>query len=73
MVSFCTAVVAIVLIGAVSEMYRARLKSGAELAGKKVEGLDERMARLENRMANIETLLLEKDRMRPFKELEKES
>lgn len=63
---FWLAVVLIVIIGAVSEMYRAKLKSGAEKSRKMFEELQERMAKLEGRTANIESIILERENQQKF-------
>ena len=71
-VNFWTAVVIMVALGVLSEMYRARLKKGAEKSGKLFEDVSDRMARIEERMADLETIVLEKERGRPYRELERE-
>ena len=57
-----TGIVLIVLIGAISEMYRARLKNSSKETEKLYEEIVNRMARLEERMANVETILFEKEK-----------
>jgi len=57
-----TGIVLIVLIGAVSEMYRARLKNSAKATEKLYGEIVNRMSRLEERMANVETILFEKEK-----------
>ena len=70
--SFWTAIVIIVAIGTLSEMYRARFKANAEKSEEFFRNFAQRMARLEDRMANIETIVLEKERTRKFSDLEKD-
>ena len=71
---FWAAVVLIIAVGVISEMYQARLKASSlsrkqsELA----EGLAERMRRIEERMANLETLVLEHEKGRKFDALTRE-
>ncbi|MBN2659081.1 MAG: hypothetical protein JXR86_18645 [Spirochaetales bacterium] len=55
-------IVLVVLIGAVSEMYRAKLKNNNKEADKLRDEMAERMSRLEERMANVETILFEKEK-----------
>jgi predicted kinase len=59
----------IVSIGILSEMYQARLKSRAGHADDLFQQISERMARVEERMANIETIVLEKEREKRFDSL----
>ncbi len=66
---FWTAVVIIVAIGAFSEVYRARLKTGSKTVERHLEQLTQRMARIEERMANLETIVLEKEKERKFEGL----
>lgn len=55
-------IVLVVLIGAISEMYRAKLKNNNKEADKLRDEMAERMSRLEERMANVETILFEKEK-----------
>jgi hypothetical protein len=71
-VSFWTAIVVIVALGMLSEMYRARLKKGSEKSEKLFDEIAGRMARIEERMTDLETIVLEKERARPYRELERE-
>ncbi len=66
---FWTAVVIIVAIGTFAEVYRARLKAGSKEVEKLLENQVERMARIEERMANLETIVLEKEKERKFEDL----
>ena len=67
--SFWTAIVIIVAIGTVSEIYRSRLKANAGKAEESYKKLTQRMVSLEERMANLETIVLEKEKSRKFSEL----
>lgn len=64
--SFWTAIVVIVAIGAISEIYRSRLKTGSKEIEKFLEQLTQRVTRIEERMANMETIVLEKEKERKF-------
>ena len=68
---FWTAIVIIVAIGVVSEMYGMRLKTAAKKAGHQeaIEALTDRITRLESRMANIESLVIEQEKYKAFDEL----
>jgi hypothetical protein len=67
--SFWTAIVIIVAIGSFAEIYRARLKAGTKDIEKLLEEQMKRMARVEERMANLETIVLEKDKEKRFERL----
>ncbi|MGD8286786.1 MAG: hypothetical protein PVG08_21895 [Desulfobacterales bacterium] len=67
--SFWTAIVIIVAIGTLSEIYRSRLKANAVKTEESYQKLVQRMAGLEERMANVETIVLEKEKSRKFSEL----
>lgn len=62
-------IVLVVLIGAISEMYRAKLKNNNKEAEKLREEMAERMSRLEERMANVETILFEKEKTERYNNL----
>ena len=66
---FWTAVVIIVAIGAVSEMYRARVKSSTKASEEAYKEVIERLTKVEERMANLETILFEKDKARRYEDL----
>lgn len=66
-----TAVVIIVAIGAVSEIYRSRISGKIKESEKFSETLLQRIARLEDRMANLETIVLEKEKSKRFSDLGK--
>ncbi len=59
--SFWTAVVAIVALGVISEMYRSRLKTSSEENEKTAKALEQRMTEIEKRMANLETIVLKRE------------
>ena len=67
--SFWTAVVLIVAIGAVSAVYRARIKAGSDKFEELIDSLSERVDRMEERMANLETIILEKEKAGKFENL----
>ena len=67
--SFWTAIVIIVAIGTLSEVYRARLKASSNKTEASMKNQDQRMARLEERLANLETIVLERARAEKFAEL----
>jgi len=67
--SFWTAIVIIVAIGTLSEIYRSRLKANAVKTEESYQKLVQRMVSLEERMANVETIVLEKEKSRKFSEL----
>ena len=66
---FWTAVVIIVGIGAISEIYRARLKASSERPEKIFQQFGDRSTRLEERMANIEAIVLEQEKEKKFHDL----
>ena len=61
-----SAIVIIVAIGTLSEVYRARLKSQASKTDVEFDKLAERMTRLETRMANLETIVLDREKAERF-------
>ena len=67
--SFWTAVVIIVAIGTLSEIYRSRLKANAAKTEESYQKLIQRMVGLEERMANLETIVLEKEKISKFSDL----
>ena len=67
--SFWTAVVIIVAIGTLSEIYRSRLKANAAKTEESYQKLIQRMVSLEERMANLETIVLEKEKISKFSDL----
>ena len=67
--SFWTAIVIIVAIGTLSEIYRARLKANAVKTEASYQKISQRMVSLEERMANLETIVLEKEKISKFSDL----
>jgi hypothetical protein len=55
-----------VAIGTISEVYRAKLKANASESEKIFEKMAQRVGRLEERMANLETIVLEKEKAKRF-------
>jgi len=68
--SFWTAIVIIVAIGVLSEMYKIRLKTSLKESEGYFKNLSQCTARLEERMAHIETIILDKDRQKDFRDLD---
>ena len=64
-----TAIVIIVAIGTLSEIYRTRLKASANKTEESFKNHAQRLARLEDRIANLEAIVLEKERTKKFSEL----
>jgi hypothetical protein len=64
-----TAVVLIVAIGTFGGLYRARLKANAKIADEEFVDLSQRVSRLEDRIANLETIVLEKEKSKQFSDL----
>ena len=56
-------------IGILGEMYKHRITANAKDSVRLFEDLSKRMARQEERMANIETIVLEKEKERRFSDL----
>ena len=67
--SFWTAAVIIVAIGALSKIFTARLKATADKSEASTEGLAQRVTRLENRIGNLETIVVDEERTRKFSAL----
>ena len=67
-----TMIVLIVAIGTFSEIYRHRISVNVKESKKFFDEFSNRMARLEERMANIETIVLEKAREKRFSDLDKD-
>jgi hypothetical protein len=65
-------VVIIVAIGAFSEVYRARLKGVSKKSEELMTDFSQRLTRLESRMANLETIVLDKERTKQFSALDAE-
>jgi hypothetical protein len=67
--SFWTAAVIIVAIGAMSQIFKARLKATVDKSEASLKNLTQRVARLEDRIGNLETIVVEKERVQRFSEL----
>ncbi len=69
--SFWTAIVIIVAIGVGSEMYKARVKHAARspINNRLFELQSQRVERIEKRINNLETLILEQEKLRKFDNL----
>ena len=61
--SFWTAVVIIVAIGALSQIFKTRLKATVDKSEASVKNLAQRVAHLEDRICNLETIVVEKERI----------
>ncbi len=66
--SFWTMIAVVVALGVVSEMYRARLKANQKMQNHTAdfEQLAQSLQKLEERMANLETIVLEGEKHRRF-------
>jgi hypothetical protein len=64
-----TMIVLIVAIGTFSELYRHRISANVKESKKLFDSISKRVARLEERMANLETIVLEKSREKQFSDL----
>ncbi len=67
--SFWTAVVIIVAISALSQIFRTRLKATEEKSEASTNNLVQRVTRLEDRIANLETIVVDKERAEKFSAL----
>ncbi len=67
--SFWTAAVIIVAITTFGTLYRAHIKANAHQTGENTEALLQRIERLEERIANLETIVLEKEKAKQFSDL----
>ena len=67
--SFWTAAVIIVAMGALSKIFIARLKATEDKSEASAEDLAQRVARLEDRIANLETIVVDKERTQKFSAL----
>jgi len=68
--SFWSAVVLIVAIVTIGEIYRVRFGTGLKAFSKPIENINNRINRLEERMANLETIVLEKEKEYRFNGLD---
>jgi hypothetical protein len=69
-IPFWIAMVCMVAIGTISEVYRAKIKASASESEKIFEKMSQRVGRLEERMANLETIVLEKEKAKRFSGIE---
>jgi len=67
--SFWTAAVIIVAIVTFGGVYRSRMKADTKITDEGFQNLLGRIDRLEERMANMETLVLEKEKAKQFSDL----
>ena len=67
--SFWTAAVIIVAIVTFGGIYSSRTKTGPKITNESFHDLLGRLDRLEERMANLETLVLEKEKAKQFSDL----
>ena len=67
--SFWTAIVIIVAISALSQIFRSRLKATEEKSEASTKNLVQRVTRLEDRIANLETIVVDKERAEKFSAL----
>lgn len=64
-----TALVLIVAIATFGGLYRARIKANSQKTDEDFENFSRRISRLEERIANLETLVLEKEKSNQFSDL----
>lgn len=67
--SFWTAIVIIVAVGVLSEMYKSKLRAQSGKAEELAKETEERIAKIEARMANLETILLRREKEKRFDDL----
>ena len=67
--SFWTAAIIIVAIVTVGSVYQSRMKTLTKITDKSFNDLHGRLDRLEERMANLETIVLEKEKAKQFSDL----
>jgi hypothetical protein len=67
---FWTMIVLIVTIGAISDIIKTKKDNDTEKAKKYNEDESQIIARLKDRVANLETIILEKERVKRFEDLE---
>ena len=67
--NFWTAVVIIVALGTFSGVYTARLRALSKRSNEDYDDFANRLAILEDRMANLETIVLEKERAKEYEKL----
>ena len=67
--SFWTSAVIIVAITTFGTLYRTRIKARTRQSNEISESISQRIERLEERMANLETIVLEKEKAKQFSDL----
>ncbi len=67
--SFWTAAVIIVAITTFGTLYRTHIKANARQTDENTDALLQRIERLEERMSNLETIVLEKEKAKQFSDL----
>ena len=67
--TFWWAAIIIVAIGAFSTMYRAHLKNQREGSDELIRNLIQRVNQLENRVSNLETIVLDREKSKAYKDL----
>ena len=67
--SFWTAAVIIVAIVTFGGIYQSQIKARRKITDERFNELLDRLDRLEERMANLETLVLEKEKAKQFSDL----
>ena len=67
--SFWTAIVIIVAISALSQIFRTRLKATEEKSEASAKNLVQRVTRLEDRIANLETIVVDQEKAQKFSAL----
>lgn len=67
--NFWTAVVAIIAIVSISEVIKAKLRTGTNRIEAQNKEYERRFSQLENRMTNLETIVLEKEQTKKYAEL----
>lgn len=64
-----TMIVILVLIGVISDIYKSRYKKDADETEKSHENDSGLLSRLKDRVSNLETIILEKEREKRFTDL----
>ena len=67
--SFWTAAVIIVAIVTFGGVYQSKMKARTKITDERFNEFLDRLDRLEERMANLETLVLEKEKAKQFSDL----
>ena len=66
-----TMIVIIVAIGTFSEICKTRIRANEEESEESIKEISQHLSRLKDRVANLETIVLEKERNKQFSDLEK--